>query len=323
MKKILLATTAVVLTAGASFAEVTIDGSAVFGLNYDDAAAVGTDKTTTLMETYLNFGAVVESDAGLTFGYNTTIATYSTAGGLNDDGTSVYMKGAFGKLTFGSVGEADEMAGGLSDIGLTGIGIDNVAEVRTGDSGSGLAHNVNYSHEVGALSFAVSTALGKSTAAVALVAATPGNAGTAAAAAAPNDSMAVGVKYTFGDYYVGLGYNDTNAATGIVTPRDGKNTSVYAGGKMGAFGVKAMYSKFSSETAAAADDVKAYGINMDYTTGAATISFAYADNDLAANTKASYGLGVSYDLGAGAAVVGGIGSVNGSTKAQMGVSFSF
>ncbi len=302
MKKVLLATTAVILSAGASFAEVTVSGSALMGLAHNGGAAVGVDKTTTLTTLDIFFGGVVESDAGLTFGANGGINLGGAA--VGNDGSSVYMKGAFGKLTIGSVGEADEMAGGLEDTGLDGLGVDDIAEVYTGDSSTGLSHNVNYSHEVGALSFAISTRLGAGTALV------------------DNDGIAVGAKYTFGDYFVGLGYNATDILPGAADPRDGDTTSIYAGGTMGAFGVKAMYAMYDAE-AGAASDVDAYGINLNYTTGAATISFDYADNDAVLNTKASYGLGVSYDLGAGASVGGGVAKVNGVTKADLGVAFSF
>lgn len=302
MKKILLATTAVVLSAGFASAEVTLSGSAHMGLDYTDSATAF-EKTTTLKEVIIGIGAVVETDSGLTFGVNTALnmGANDGASSIADDGTSVYVKGAFGKLTFGDVGEADEMAGGLSDIGLSGIGVDDVAENYTGDSSKGQRHNVNYSHSVGDFSFAISTALGLSTSATNI-----------------NDGYAIGAKYAFGDYYVGVGYNVTNLLN-TAGARDGKTSSVYAGGKMGAFGVKAMYASFDPDAAGAS--VESYGINMNYTTGAATISLAYADSDAVA--KAAYGLGVSYDLGAGAAVVGGIGSVGNVTRAQVGVSFEF
>ena len=302
MKKVLLATTAMVLTAGVASAEISMDGSAIMGMAYNEGATAGSDSSTTFMETYLNFGASVDTDSGLSFGFGTTIASYSTAGGLNDDGTSVNVSGAFGKLSFGSVGEADEV-GGLSDIGLSGIGVDNVAEISTGDSSSGQSHNVNYTYSSGALSFAASANIG----------------GTVAAA--NNDGYAVGAKYTMGDYFVGVGYNKTDIAT-TAAPRDGNTTSIYVGGKAGDVGFKAMFASFDSD-AGVASDSEAYGVNVNYTTGATTISLAMADNDLAANTKASYGLGLSQDLGAGAALVGGVGSVNGTNKAEIGLSFSF
>ena len=342
MKKVLLATTVLVGTAGFAAAEgLTVTGSGVFGLNYAENAAVGTDGTTTLMETYIAFAGAGETDSGLSFGMSATLGQYSAHAGMyEDDGTSLFVSGAFGKVSFGDVAEADEVAG-LGDIGLTGIGVDNVAEVYTGDSTGGVAHKAHYSFSAGDFSVAVSANIGGATAAVASVATlcqsttTPFavsapvagvcGAGTVAAtsttavAAAKNDSYAVGAKYTFGDFYVGLGYNSTDIATNV-GPRDGSTTSVYVGGTSGDVSVKAMYASFSPDNAAAAN-VDAYGVNVDYKTGAATISLALADNDL--DAKASYGIGVSYDLGGGASVVGGIGSVNDVTRAQAGVSLTF
>jgi outer membrane protein OmpU len=303
MKKVLLASTILAMTATVAAAEMTVSGSGVMGLDYNDGAAVGSDKTTTLMETYITFTGSGETDGGLSFGLSATMAQYSTdAAAYVDDGTTLFISGAFGKLTYGDVAEADEVAT-LSDIGLTGIGTDNVAEALSGDSNGGVAHNVNYTYASGALSFSASANIGDTT------------------AAAKNDSMALGVKYTFGDYYVGLGYNDTDIATAIGA-RDGATTSVFAGGTFGAVGVKAMYSDFDAD-AGAAGDLSAWGLTADYKMDALTLSLAYSDNDLAGNTKASYGIGAAYDLGGGASVKGGVGSVNGNTRAQVGVSMSF
>ncbi len=303
MKKILIATTALVATAGIASAEMALSGSAVMGLDYNDGAVAGSSKTTALMETYLSFTGSGETDGGLSFGLSATLGQYAPhAGTYGDDGTSVYISGAFGKLTFGDVAEADEVAT-LSDIGLTGIGTDNVAEVLSGDSSGGLAHNVNYSYASGPLSFAASARIGTKTAAL------------------TNASMAVGVKYSFADYYVGLGYNDTDILVGVGA-RDGSTTSLFAGGKVGAVSVKAMYSMFDADSGAASD-AKAWGVTGAYTMDALTVNVAVSDNDLPTNTKASYGVGASYDLGGGASVVGGLGKVNNVTRAQFGVSMSF
>ncbi|MCF8484377.1 MAG: porin [Rhodobacteraceae bacterium] len=303
MKKILLATTVLAMSATVAAAEMTLSGSGVMGLNYNDGATAGSDKTTTLMETYISFSGSGETDGGLSFGMSATLGQYSTDDTTYvDDGTTLFISGAFGKLTYGDVSEADEVAT-LSDIGLTGIGTDNVAEALSGDSNSGVAHNVNYSYAAGDLSFSASANIGDTT------------------AAAKNDSMAVGVKYTFGDYYVGLGYNATDIDNAIGA-RDGNTTSLFAGGKFGAVAVKAMYSDFSADAGAAAD-LSAWGLTADYKMDALTLSLAYSDNDFVANTKASYGIGAAYDLGGGAVVKGGIGSVNDVNRAQVGVSLSF
>ncbi len=295
MKKILLATTMLVGTAGFAAAEVTLSGSAVFGIGYDESIAVGND-TYSVMETYLTATATVQSDAGLEFGFEQIFATYSTedarsATGIQNDGTSVYVSGAFGKLSFGSVSEADEV-GTLDDIGgLNGLGVDNVAEAYTGDSSAHNSADVNYTGTFGGFTVRLSTNLN-------------------GPADVTDSTSAIGLKYAFGDAYVGLGYVDTE--------NFGSTASIYAGGEFSGVTVKAMYSELDLD---AGGDGDAYGIYAAYTTGALTLIAEVADND--ASTDTSYGLGVSYDLGGGAAVVGGIASVDGDTKAEGGVSFEF
>lgn len=297
MKKILLATTLLAGTAGFASAEVTISGSGVFGLGWSEDAAANpfgdADKTYAIRETYLTFTGVTTTDGGLELGVVTTFGTYNTDNGIEDDGSYIYASGAFGKLSMGAVDEADEVAA-LADIGgLSGLGVDNVAEALSGDSESGLAHNVHYTYSAGALTFSASALLGKD-----------------------DDSMAVGVKYSFGDAYVGLGYADHQYD--VVPADDFSVTSVYAGGTFGDFGVKAMYSEI---TDGLGKGDSAWGLFGSYTTGALTLNAEVADNDY--STKTSYGIGASYDLGGGAAVVGGIASVDDNSRAELGLSFEF
>lgn len=291
MKKVLLASSILALSAGVAAAEISFTGSAVMGLG-DDGDVGG---VRSIMETYLTASASGETANGLAFGFETTIATYDTDGGLNDDGTSVFISGAFGKLSMGSVAEADEVAT-LADIGgLAGLGVDNVAERFTGDSDDRQSHDVNYTYSGGALTASLSAHIG---------------------AAGEGDGYAAGIKYAFGDAYVGLGYNDDNIGGG---EGPGTVTSVYAGGTFGAFGVKAMWSQFSPDLAGA--DLDAYGIHVSYTADALTLTAEVADNDLA--TDAAYGIGAAYDLGGGASVVGGVANVEDETVWEAGFSFSF
>lgn len=298
MKKILLATTMLAGFAGAASAEMALSGSAVMGVGGN-----GND-TYSLMETYVTFTGTGTTDGGLEFGLSATMATYDTDGTITstdddgddatfsaffNDGTSVYISGAFGKLSMGSVSEADDVAG-LPDIGgIGGLGVDNVAEVDNGDS-LGWGHNVNYTYSAGA--FTVS-----------------------ASADIDTDGVyAVGGKYTFGDYYVGLGFGaDDNDYE--------HTTSLYAGGTMGAVAVKAMYSSYNYYGMGDYTS-NAYGLYGAYTTGALTISAEVAANDY--DSDASFGLGAAYDLGGGATVTGGIASINGGDlKWEAGVSMSF
>lgn len=294
MKKVLLATTILTMSAGFAAAEINFSGSAIMGLG-DDGSAGG---VRSILETYLTAKATGQTDTGLEFGFETTIATYDTDGGLNDDGTSAFISGAFGKLSMGSVAEADEVAT-LSDIGLAGIGLDNIAESYSGDSALRPSHDINYTYSGGALTAAVSAHVG---------------------AAGEGDAYAVGLKYSFGDAYVGIGYNDSSELALPDTDNPGSVTSVYAGGTFGAFGVTAMYSEWNPDAAGANED--AWGIRTTYTADALTLAAMVADGS-AETTGASYGIGAEYDLGGGASVVGGVGDVRDETVWDMGFSFEF
>jgi len=290
MKKILLATTILVGTAGFAAAEITLSGSAVMGVGDNGV------NTVSKMETYVTFTGTGETDGGLSFGLSSTMATFSvTDESFADDGTSVYISGAFGKLSMGDVAEADEV-GTLSDIGgIGGLGVDNVAEAFSGDSAGRASHDINYTYSADAFSVSASTRLG---------------------ANGSGDAYAIGAKYTFGDYYAGAGYNTDNEGR----PNSGTVTSLYAGGTFGAVSAKAMYSTFEAD-AGAAFDADAFGIYAAYTMDALTISAEYADNDRVLD--AAFGIGASYDLGGGASVTGGIANVADTTVWEAGVAMSF
>ena len=297
MKKVLLASSVLALSAGFASAEISFSGSAVMGVG-DDAI----DDARSILETYLTATGSGETDSGLAFGFETTIATYDTDGGLNDDGTSAFISGAFGKLSMGSVDEADEVAT-FDDIGgLAGLGVDDIAESFTGDSDGRETHDVNYTYSGGALTAAISAHIG---------------------AAGEGDGYAVGLKYDFGDAYVGIGYNDDNVQAAAVT-------SLYAGGTFGAIGVKAMVSEYDPD--GAGDNLNAYGLHVDYTVDALTLSAQYSTSELtnptSLNDYEAFGIGAAYDLGGGASVVGGVAQItdydrDDETVWEAGLSFEF
>jgi outer membrane protein OmpU len=350
MKKILIATTALVATAGIASAEVAVSGAAKMGLQYNSEGAT---KTQVLSSATLVVDMSGETDGGLTFGANMNIIIADNGSVANDD-TTVYISGAFGKLSMGAVAEADEVAG-LGDIGWDGLDVDDVAEAFVGDElgdflGVSLGHNVNYTISTGALTFSVSGQL-------------PTGHG-----ADTIDSYAIGAKYTFGDMYVGLGYADhtvTQTGSGSannmydlfggdgtdVFKTDAAVTSVFAGGTFGAIKVAAMYSDLNVkvketdyQNSPAWDDSydfdgKAYGVNVAYKMDALTLSMGAAQAKILGYKQTSFGVGAAYDLGGGATLKGGIarikddshGSViqdensysNKETRADFGISFSF
>ena len=150
MKKILLATTVLVGTAGFAAAEVTLSGSAVMGVGGDG------DTTVSKMETYVTFTGAGETDGGLSFGLSSTMATYSVEdGSFADDGTSVFISGAFGKLSMGDVvGAAEAVVGDLPEIGYTDIANNDTAFIA-GDGFNGTAPAVLYTYSAGDLTVAL------------------------------------------------------------------------------------------------------------------------------------------------------------------------
>ncbi len=309
MKKILLASTALVATAGIAAADVSISGSAQMGFEYaEDVANTGADEATVNNEVFVTFDMSGETDGGLSFGATTVYTVASNGDPANDD-TWVWVSGTWGTLSMGAVAEADEVVG-LADLGLDGIGTDDVAEALNGDDATGQAHNVNYTGTFGALTLGVSAAIGNGTADF------------------DNESYAVGAKYSFGDFYVGAGYSDHSDVAEINDDGDEVDqaafgnhtaTSVYAGGTFDAISIAAQYT--TADPDGAGDDLEAYGVHVAYAMGATTITAAYSDNDL--DTDASYGVGLAYDLGGGATLKGAVGSINDVNKADFGISMSF
>jgi outer membrane protein OmpU len=326
MKKILIATTALVATAGFAHAEVAVSGSAIAGIVYNSEAV---SKTRVLSKANVIFDATGESDGGLQFGFNTNHIVTNNATVDNDD-TTVFLKGAFGKLSFGAVGEADEVAG-LSDIGWDGLDVDDVAEALVGDElgdvmGAGISHNVNYTYATGPISLSLSGKLGTSH-------------------ASSNDSYAVGAKYSFGNGYVGLGYGD-HEFTGLAAA---KVVSLFGGATFDAIKVSAIYSdgNLKNTVGGTKFGAQAYGLNASYTMDALTVSMGYGKAKFDANTmgialkQQSFGIGAAYDLGGGASISGGIarvesvgdenlsgasakvGASSKETRADLGVKFSF
>ncbi len=156
-------------------------------------------------------------------------------------------------------------------------------------------------------------------------------------------AYAVGVKYTFGDYYAGLGYEKLSGwiapgaagiAPGVAVPADNtdlKHVVVTVGGTVAGFTFKGLYGK-ASGTIAGANIVrpglngKQYAMSVSYSMDAITGTAFYTD-DSALGGTAVYCLGAAYDLGGGAQLVGGIAKAkrigNDPTAFDLGVKLAF
>ena len=181
MKKVLLATSILAASAGFAAAEVAVSGSARMGLFYDG------DDTYFSSRVRIDFTASGETDGGLSFGASMRADQSGQGGGFpnvsNDDST-VYISGAFGKLTFGdNDSAANVLVGQVSGVGYTGIGDANEVFYGSHTDTSAL-----YEYSTGALSFALSTGQVNS------------------------DEYAVAVKYSTDAFSVALGWEGGDGA---------------------------------------------------------------------------------------------------------------
>ena len=160
MKKLLIASTALSLAGGAAFAEmaITVSGDAEMGVDYASEPAGGASKHSFVHEVGIDFTASGTTDGGLTFGGSAGFDTKDTD--LNTG--TVNVSGSFGTLTIGDNDAADLTAGGIADIGMNGIGVDDMVEGLRGTT----AGQLRYDNSFGQVSIAISAGTTEAKAAV-------------------------------------------------------------------------------------------------------------------------------------------------------------
>lgn len=313
MKKVLLASTALILTAGVAAADghagVALSGSANAGLKYNDSAA---DELSAHSEINMVITGSGATDSGLEFGAFIDIDEDSV------DDAEVFISGLFGTVTMGGISPATD-GFGIADVGFDGIGVDDPAEQFKNATGGA---DILYSYSTSGLTFTASTELGSGSA------------------------YAVALEYAAGAFSAGIGYisdsdgdfdydeDDATPNTDVV----GANATItaVAGFSQGAFSVNAMYSDWDGGGLSGG---QGYGVDASFTTGAVTITAVYSNADgrsAGAALGDSYGVGFSMPLGGGLSVAGGIGSVRqdnslpgdlgddiSATVADLGVTMSF
>ena len=274
MKKILLATTLLAATTGFAAAEVTLSGDARMGVISDFGS---TDMAFT-SRARVKFTLSGSTDGGLEFG--ASFRADNAAGASSGTAGSVFISGAFGKLTMGDVdGAANAAVGQVSGVGLVNP-LDSNEVTYIANGGSALLATADpsalYEYSTGDLTIYASVTQ-------------PSAAG---------DAYAIAAKYALGDYTVALGYETVDAPIGSVD-----HIILGATASFGAATVKAIYGQADDGTST----VEQYAVSVDYKMDALTVTAFYADDsELAVFGGAeAYGIGASYDLGGGASVVGG------------------
>jgi outer membrane protein OmpU len=298
MKKVLLSTTVLLLSAGVAAADVSVGGDGRMGIvstNGADAAFTSRIR--------ISFSASGETDGGLTFGggiradnagvtgCSTTAGTTTcTSGGSAGNAGSVFVEGSFGKLSMGDVSGAVEAAvGDASGVGLTGLGDFN--ELAYLSNASRPAARWDFS--MGDLGLHVS-------------ADNPGPAG--------DQAYSVAVTYSMGDVSMGLGVEDNGTANHVAA-------RVTAGLGDATIKVVAGFSDAADLGGTAVDDDQ-YAVSLDYAMGAASFT-VFTEKNFAGQDH--YGAGAAYDLGGGASLKGGIADGDSLTDASydFGLSMSF
>lgn len=289
MKKVLLATSILAASAGFAAAEVAVSGSARMGLFYDGEDAYFSSRVR------ITFTASGETDGGLSFGASVRNDQSGQGGGFpnvaNDDST-VYISGAFGKLTFGDVDSAaNTLVGDVSAVGFTGLGSLNEQTYLIGDYYD-YDTSMLYEYSTGALSFALSS--------------------TQISGGSYDAGYSVAVKYSTDAFAVALGYESIEDFSAL---------SLGGSATFGAVTGKATIINYDGN----GDSEAAYALSIDYTAGATTVTAFYRDADDVFGYTA-FGLGAAYDLGGGAKVKGGLVSIdNGDSEtiADVGITMSF
>ncbi len=355
MRKLLTATTALALVGGAAFAEIDISGSAEAVMDYNSEPGEGKSKHSFNHDFNVNFAGSGTTDGGLSFGASGGFDNESGGGESLGVGT-VFVSGAFGKITFGDNDAADKLSGGIADVGLNDVGVDDVVEDIYGTT----AAQIRYDHSLGNISLAISAGTdvaneiaGPTRFIDAVNAASDGSAPYVAGMVEGDQEFEV----KSNSYAIGMSFNASGATVGI--GYDSKKTiSAGFGYSTGQISASAFYAKgdldymhLGADRAIGGDDNNAdmratagkTGIGMDvsYTMGASTITLAYAKTDVSniqpvwvntdgdvselATATASFGsasftgigIGFSHDLGGGAKLVAGFGEVPATAVADL------
>lgn len=287
MKKILIASTALVALAGVASAEVSLSGGANFGMKYDDSKK--NNKATIHNELDFNLSGSGESDNGIKFG-----ASVDFDADMNDQTESSYQAGKSADpeafisfngvtLTVGAVSAGDDI-GGIADVGYDGIGID-AENSALGD------HDVNVKYETGNLTFMAS--YGSNT-----------------------EDYGVGVEGSFNQMSFALGHSRDNSAKQEVT-------HLTLGYAFNAVKTNVYVEQLSTK---GAKDQTNYGLDVSYTANDLTVTFAAMAGDFQKDTNygigASYDLGGGLAIAGG---IGSVQDTATKTKtvADLGVTMKF
>lgn len=333
MKKVLFATSALVMTAGVAAAEVAVSGDGRMGMVYDG------DDVQFSSRARVKFTLTGESDAGLSFGAafrvdqeNYSANEYRSA--ARGSAGAVWISGTYGKLSMGDVVSASEAAiGDLYEVGYTnGTFAGDLEEISylTGD-GANLDQgpSILYEYSVNNISFYASASDGVDTDLGSLTPGADNWNGGDPDTNLPSDKTAysLAAKYDAGNWWAALGYAKHD---------DASELSLGAEAKFNQFSVKGIFVDYEDRfIAAGVEHKQTIGLSAAYQMDAFTVK-GYVRQDEIENAfgddfkPRAIGIGADYDLGGGAILAGAIANVDpdvagidDETVADLGIKFSF
>ena len=302
MKKLLLASTALIAGASAAAADITLSGYGRLGVIYNDVAAPAADVTLD-QRLRLIITGTAESQNGIKFTAQTRMQ-WDDAGASSTDSVGV-AAGAIRNAAF------HVAAGGLT----LSVGNVSAAEATPGFYAGGLGYTgfmfVDpwsigfFGHDIGLTSDAAGTdgvVMATYKTGAFTIRASVSDAGA-------TDRKHLGVVYADNGYVVSLSHQE---ATG--TAQD--VTKLYVQGTLGG----ATVGLFVDDHA----NGNSIGLTGSMNVGAATkVTLTATSNDLAVGTAENIGVGINHDLGGGVSFGAGIADMNGTTYAEAGVVFNF
>ena len=309
MKKILLASTALVLSAGLAQAQgLSISGQGRMGLQYNSAGIAGGSNYQAESRLQLNFNVSVEADHGLTFGAYSRARMQTGAptglGGFNVaqpgmfSGSRVWVEASGLRLTIGNTDGALRGAGtAFGYAGGCGVGYEGGQLCADSMGLLGVSQAFNSTGAPAGQRVRVDYSMGDTRVAVSYDRA---------------GATEIGVRTSFDAWTVALGYTNGNG-------------NAASGGWAANQAVTTVSAGYNGGSWSAGVGLAGGGGNTNYVLqGSANMGggslYGYIGRVAGANT---YGLNYGYGLGGGATLVAGAERTAAATTASVGVVFNF
>ena len=357
MKKVLLATSALVAFAGAASAEITFSGYARFGAQYTEGkaavAAVGAtdEQTLAVVTTAEEFGAalvaVVEAGGDAT---DVEIDALADAQDAYADAVAAVTAAETGTDAVANATTIDQRfnvdinGSAASDNGLSFGAKVRIRSDESGDNGTAAAMNgPRFFVSASGMELAVGNIYGAIDSMPGLYSGTVGLTGLGFSNVASNFGSQTYASSGAGVNGVELMYSAGDLGLHVSTVKNAA-TEVAVSYAMGDMKVALGYSNTAVATNAewvvsAGTKVGTIGVNLvaaqtvagnnsmtlsgSFAAGAATTVNVYVASDEGQTDKNAYGLGVVHNLGGGTSVRGGVANTHGTNRADLGVQFNF